>query len=361
MAFLRNTWYVAAWADQVPAGEMLPRKILDEGMLLFRDEGGRAVALRDRCPHRYAPLHLGKLKNGIVECGYHGLRFDSAGTCVYNPHGDGMIPPNARVDSYPIEERHDAWWIWMGEKGLADPALIPDFSSVINSDNAVVRHYLQPQANYELMVDNLLDLGHTAYLHPDSLGSDAIINSTRKSKVEGQTVVDELWAPNGEAPPMAQFLFEKFRGIPIDHWLQSTWHAPSLISGVAGYAPAGSDRQGAETLPGLHWLTPETETTCHYFAALGRNFRRDDAQLDALIDAGVMKAFAGEDMPMVAAVQGQRDAAKSANEELRPVVLSCDRAGVLARRMLRKLIQEEERRGEPAGPDKQAPLELAGG
>ena len=44
MTYLRNIWYVAAWADQVPAGEKLVRRILNEGLLLFRDAEGRAVA-----------------------------------------------------------------------------------------------------------------------------------------------------------------------------------------------------------------------------------------------------------------------------------------------------------------------------
>ncbi len=343
MTYLRNTWYVAAWARDVPEGKTLARKILNEGILLFRDETGSAVALRDRCPHRYAPLHLGKLKDGVIECGYHGLRFNGRGACVLNPHGDGAIAPHAKVQVYPLEERHDALWIWMGDPQRADASAIPDFSSVINDGNKVVRHYLNPQSNYELMIDNLLDLGHTAFLHPDSLGSEAIINSSRETKIEGASIVDELWAPDGPAPPMAQFLFEKFRGVNVDHWLQSTWFAPSLIRGIAGYAPAGRNRQEAETLPGLHWLTPETDTTCHYFAALGRNFRRDDAELDAIVDAGVMKAFGQEDMPMVAAIQNELIAMES--ENVLPLVLSTDKAGMFARRTLRKMIQEEQDAG----------------
>ncbi|MGE4431176.1 MAG: Rieske 2Fe-2S domain-containing protein [Sphingobium sp.] len=347
MTYLRNIWYAAAWAEQVVPGETLSRTILNESLLFFRDETGRAVALRDRCPHKYAPLHLGKLKDGVIECGYHGLQFNGRGACIFNPHGDGAIPPNAKVESYPLEERHEALWIWMGDKDRADPDLIPDFSRVINDGNTVVRHYLTPQANYELMIDNLLDLGHTAYLHPDSLGSEAIIQSQRSTRVEGETIVDELWAPDGAAPPMAQFLFEKFRGVNVDHWLQSTWHAPGLISGIAGYAPAGQNREGAETLPGLHWLTPETDTTCHYFAALGRNFRRDDAELNAIIDMGVMKAFSQEDMPMVAAIQQEWQVADANDHQ---VILSTDRAGVLARRMLRKMIRQEERGETEAQP-----------
>ena len=228
----------------------------------------------------------------------------------------------------------------MGEPERADPGLIPDFSAVFNDRNTVVRHYLNVKANYELMIDNLLDLGHTAYLHPDSLGSEAmIIHSTRSTRIEGDTVVDELWAPDGEPPPLANFLFPHFRGARIDHWLASTWHAPSLINGVAGHAPAGSNREGAGTLPGCHLLTPETDTTCHYFAALGRDFRLDDPELDAIIDMAVSKAFSQEDMPMVAAIQAELN--EVGPEDLRPVTLATDSAGLMAR----KILQTEDRRG----------------
>ncbi len=344
MTFLRNTWYPAAWTRDIAGDAPFARTILNEKLVFFRNADGDVVALRDRCPHRYAPLSRGHVVGGQIQCGYHGLRFDGGGMCVFNPHGDGMIPPNTKVQDYPTAERYDAVWIWMGDAEHADADLIPDFSAVINDGNTVVRHYLNPQANYELMIDNLLDLGHTAFLHPDSLGSEAIIDSSRSTRVDGDTIVDELWAPDGDAPLMAQFLIPRFRGVKIDHWLQSTWHAPSLINGVAGFAPAGADRAGGETLPGLHWLTPETDTTCHYFAALGRSFRRDDAELDAAIDMAVMKAFSLEDMPMVAAIQGELAGVEA--EDINPVVLSTDRAGILARRQLRKLMRNETRAAE---------------
>ena len=59
MNFLRNIWYVAAWADEVAPGAMLARTILNDGIVFFRNASGQAVALADRCPHRLAPLHKG--------------------------------------------------------------------------------------------------------------------------------------------------------------------------------------------------------------------------------------------------------------------------------------------------------------
>jgi phenylpropionate dioxygenase-like ring-hydroxylating dioxygenase large terminal subunit len=51
------------------------------------------------CPHRSAPLHMGKLIGDTVQCGYHGLHFGENGRCVLNPNREGMIPPRMGVPS----------------------------------------------------------------------------------------------------------------------------------------------------------------------------------------------------------------------------------------------------------------------
>src|ERR1700761_672315 len=127
-AYLRNAWYVAAWSDSLGDGQVLARTIMDEPIVLYRKADGGIAAVEDRCPHRFAPLSMGKVVDGDrIQCPYHGLEFDGSGACVKNPHGTKNIPPRARVKSYPVLEKHKAVWIWMGERP-ADPAKIPDFS-----------------------------------------------------------------------------------------------------------------------------------------------------------------------------------------------------------------------------------------
>src|SRR5580704_1213723 len=118
MAMLRNSWYVAGWASELVHGRLLGRTYLNEPVVLFRQTDGTPVALSDRCPHRFAPLHLGKQLGDVVQCGYHGLEFGSDGRCVRNPHGKGA-PPGAKLRRYPLIERYDLLWIWPGE-GPAD-------------------------------------------------------------------------------------------------------------------------------------------------------------------------------------------------------------------------------------------------
>ena len=126
-AFLKNAWYAAAWSYEVKK-ELFERTIIGESILFYRKENNQAVAINNACPHRYSPLHLGTLMGDVVECAYHGLRYDSSGHCVHNPHGDGRIPEKMCTRAYPLEEIHNMLWIWMGDPALADPATIPDFS-----------------------------------------------------------------------------------------------------------------------------------------------------------------------------------------------------------------------------------------
>ena len=68
---------------------------LEANVAAIRDAGGEAVALADRCPHRFAPLSRGRVVDDTLECPYHGLRFGAHGHCVFNPHGDGRVPARA--------------------------------------------------------------------------------------------------------------------------------------------------------------------------------------------------------------------------------------------------------------------------
>src|SRR6185503_3040995 len=132
--------YPALWSQDLDAGKLVARKILGEPVVFFRAEGAPA-ALEDMCPHRFAPLHQGELiPGGGVRCMYHGLEFASDGRCTRNPHGDGALPRNASVRSYPVQEKHTAIWIWMGERKPDLP--IPDFSVLDNGALATHRDSL---------------------------------------------------------------------------------------------------------------------------------------------------------------------------------------------------------------------------
>src|ERR1700751_5736567 len=119
-SFVRNCWYVAAWEDEISADSVLERTLLGESIVFYRASDGRVVALENRCCHRGAPLHAGRREGDSLRCPYHGMLFNAEGQCTEIP-GQDRVPPRACVRSYPVAERDEMIWIWMGEPAKADP------------------------------------------------------------------------------------------------------------------------------------------------------------------------------------------------------------------------------------------------
>ena len=87
--FLRNAWYVAALDAELKEG-LLPVKMLNERIVLYRKSNGEPVALEDACVHRKVPLSMGRIKGDTVECAYHGMTYDADGQCVRIPAWTGF-------------------------------------------------------------------------------------------------------------------------------------------------------------------------------------------------------------------------------------------------------------------------------
>lgn len=344
MPFLKNAWYVAAWDDEVLPGALFHRRILGEQILLARDKGQVAHALQDRCPHRFAPLHLGSHCGASVQCGYHGLTFGFDGRCVENPHGDGKIPPKAVIRSYPLVAQQMLLWIWMGDPARADPAAIPHFRGLDPTRFAINKGYMHTPVNYEYMTDNIMDLGHIEFLHKGLLGSEAVRRAESAMRQDGTTVFSTQLTHNEILPGPLDALYET-AGKPVDRWLDVRWDAPALMELVVGVAPTGAPQRIGRETPGVHLMTPETEVTTHYFWSNSRDFRIDDAELHAQLDEGLRFAFEHQDKPMIVA---QREAMEGAEFwSLNPLVLEGDAGAIRARRILRRLIHEEQTAGTP--------------
>lgn len=339
MTFIRNSWYAAGWSREI-GRQLTARTVLNEPVVMFRTEGGQAVALADRCAHRFVPLSRGKLKGDVLECGYHGLCYDTSGACVANPHGDHSIPRAARVKSYKLSERDGIAWIWMGDPALADEAKIrrfPQFGSPAQFTS--VEGYLHVKANYQLISDNLLDLTHGQYLHPMFTNPAGPASFEPFKDPDPDTVWARFLRRNQYPNKYFQFL-----GFPADklgdHRNCMRWNAPAVM--LLDVGMTGVDRPESEgiSIPTAHLLTPETETTTHYFWAMARDFRLADEALSGELREIGISIFNNEDKPMIEAQQtvvGEADDFLS----LKPVLLATDGPSVQARRIVLRLLREE--------------------
>ena len=247
--FLRNYWYVAA-SDHDVQRQPLGRIILGEPIVFYRLEDGTPVALEDRCAHRHLPLSMGKLVGDTLQCHYHGLRYDKTGTCVRVP-GQDMIPRSARVKSYPVVERYHWLWIWMGDPALADPDKIPDFHWFDDPENWGAKgQYLHVKANWQLIVDNLLDLTHLAFVHETTIGNSALVdNAAVKVTRAHDHVVVTRWIIDLPAPPT----FVKAGGFTsnVDRWQIIDFTPPAFLRLDVGATPTGTGAPEGKRVGGI--------------------------------------------------------------------------------------------------------------
>jgi phenylpropionate dioxygenase-like ring-hydroxylating dioxygenase large terminal subunit len=125
---------------------------------LFRDATGKAAALADACPHRFAPLSAGKVrKDGRLQCPYHGWNFDAEG------QGRSPSQPDLKkcdVRSLQVVERHGYLWLAARDTPLsAFPDFAPDGFEPTGSFSMLFR------APLHVALDNFSEDEHTPFVH----------------------------------------------------------------------------------------------------------------------------------------------------------------------------------------------------
>ena len=345
-SYLRNAWYVAAWSSDLGDGAILARTILQEPVVFYRRANGEVAALADRCAHRFAPLSMGKIVGGDrLQCPYHGLEYDASGRCVLNPHGNKHIPPRAQVKPYPVTEKHRAIWIWMGDDA-PDTSKVPDFSVLDNPPELYATKFdgFTVKANVELLVDNLLDLSHTSYLHAGILGNDETIEADIGVERDGDDVIVSRYARSADPPGLNKMMWPDAPA-KVDQFTRIRWMPPSTLLLVSGVCPPGApNEQGGSGLHAIHMLTPETDRTTHYFftaVRFGVYTSGDDLnrQIQEKIAATRRFAFEHQDAPVIEAQQRNIDCANTA---LDPVILAIDAGPQRYKQILNRLIRAEQ-------------------
>ncbi len=337
--FLKNCWYVAAW-DHELSDLPIARRIIGEAIVVYRLADGELVALQDRCPHRHAPLSRGKIEGRNLRCGYHGLVFGPGGECLSVPGGT-PVPRGCGVRTYPAVVRNSWVWVWMGEHDRADRSLIPTAFGLDDSRWLMRAGQLDYQADYQLVNDNLCDLSHVDFVHAATLAHATGGGwSDDQPKVEQQDrgLRISRWFTAKPASPTNAKL--------VDTWSSYTFKVPGIFvmenkSYPHGMAEACGGGEPATT-PMTYRVeqqavTPLSATETRYFFASGFDSKNLPARLIEPIFETIMAAFA-EDHALIEAQQRVWDTTPVGTPK---VYLLQDKAPVLFRRMMSKLIDDE--------------------
>lgn len=290
-AFVTQQWYVAATRAEV-GRQILARRILDEPLVFYRTEAGEAVAMAGLCPHRLMPMELGQLQGDELVCGYHGFTFSAAGACVRTPTAE-KIPASARLRAYPVVERSPWVWVWMGDPANPDLSLLPDASDIGLGDDATgwrvdVTPTVALKARAQLLIDNLFDLSHLAFVHRNSVQSDGpalvMLPPHIVDEPGDYSVIRTLPAAPVDPQGFVGLIRPDLSGlVQVD--LFTRLYNVCLINAAGPWIyrvlPDGSRGPALGKMNFVHAATPETARSTHYFGVLTRDFRIDDDGLSA--------------------------------------------------------------------------------
>jgi len=255
-----NFWYVAARSEEL-AEQPVKVRMLGQDFVLFRDTTGSAACLADTCVHRGASLGLGKLKDGCIQCPYHGWRFDRDGRCIKIPSlGAGArVPARARVDSYPVIERYGLIFAFLGDLPEDERPPILDVPEWAQAGWRTMGYTYEWDAHFQRSVENSLDAPHVDFVH--DFGS--MNNTTFKLEPE-RSIVEE------RGPWGAVHL--------IDTKTQHFEHGHCGVSHTWTWLVFGKGEQSPRFLF-YTFITPVDESRVRRFLVHARN-----VQLDAKVD-----------------------------------------------------------------------------
>jgi phenylpropionate dioxygenase-like ring-hydroxylating dioxygenase large terminal subunit len=336
--FLQNAWYVAGWTHELTGNQTLARTIVDQPLVFYRGADEAVVCLMDRCPHRLAPLSMGRVEGDTLRCGYHGMRFGPDGLCRENPHGG--VSNALRVRAFPVIERHRLLWVWTGEPDLADITHIPQLPFIDSAPEAsFISGYVPTAANHLLMVDNILDLTHADYLHPESLGGGSMTRSTAAIESMPRDSLRVTWIANDEPPlPIMRMNFPE-PDVRIDMWTEVQWWPSGVMTLITGGTPTGQPRSAGMDAQAVHIMTPATQSSTHYFYSNTRSFATDNVAVTEAIAKALRYAFEQQDKPMI---EGQQARIGSADlMSMRPALQRSDGPSTQARRIFARLVRAE--------------------
>ncbi|MFN0303744.1 MAG: Rieske 2Fe-2S domain-containing protein [Burkholderiales bacterium] len=160
--FMRQFWLAIHRSEDLAKGRAKPIRIMSEDFTLYRGEGGRAQVIDYRCPHRWAPMHLGTVEGDDIRCVYHGWKYDCSGQCIEQPAELPGFARKVRIGSYPTQEYLGLIWAYFG---AGEAPTFPPFPHRATEGIIQVWNVEEVPCNYLQCFENSMDEVHVAFTH----------------------------------------------------------------------------------------------------------------------------------------------------------------------------------------------------
>ncbi|EDM76640.1 iron-sulfur cluster-binding protein, Rieske family [Plesiocystis pacifica SIR-1] len=212
-----EAWYPIAPSTDLPArGRRATKPLgimrLGRRWVLWRDEAGAVACMPAACPHRGADLAQGRVRQGEIECPYHGFRWSAGGECVALPcEGRGArVPAKLHVRERPIvREAHGLIWMWYGER--EPTAQLPWFERSPVEGRRTATHTEVWEVSFTRTMEAMQDLHHFPFAHHglDPWRGKAARLDPYECRVEGERIYQKaalaLEREDGSTEPVVHF------------------------------------------------------------------------------------------------------------------------------------------------------------
>jgi len=270
---IQNRWYAVLSSSELPADRPVGRRRFGEDLVFWRNGAGEVAAALDRCPHRRAKLSGGRVKDGCVQCPFHGFTFAADGACTSIPaHPDRPIPRAMSLRAIPAREAHSLVWLWTGPDPAPDgPVPFFDFEGWEWAGSELSEPV---DVHYTVAIENQLDFAHLPFVHASSIGrlaSEEVFEV--RTEVDGDRITARLPGEDGGVELLGPNVWRL--------WVGAQWQFLAFVPIDEGrmlyYLRA---YQRAVRAPGLAWLYGRLQRT------LNRWVLRQDSRVVQTIPPG---------------------------------------------------------------------------
>ncbi|HXL22635.1 MAG TPA: Rieske 2Fe-2S domain-containing protein [Candidatus Dormibacteraeota bacterium] len=169
--FLWDFWYPALRSREIRGNKLATAMLLEVPLVLGRTAEGQPFAMRDSCPHRGIPLSYGHFDGKVLECSYHGWRFDACSAqCLEIPSltsQDKLKVDRIFAGHYPCEERDSYIWVYMNAPGTRLPETVPATPVLpLFSEKYKIAHLVcDLPSHVDQGIIGLMDPAHGPFVH----------------------------------------------------------------------------------------------------------------------------------------------------------------------------------------------------
>ncbi len=224
-------WYAVVSGGEIHADTLKPIYWLDQQLIVYRTQGGKAQVADAYCPHLGAHLasHDGSIDAGQITCPFHKWRWDGeTGRCSHIPYASSLPPGTVKLTLHETREVDGDVLMWFDPRGKA-----PDFEPFSSPDFQRDRWILFDERAFDTtcpfpdIYENLFDSAHIVQLHRAKKTPQLENMAERPHGMYVEYAID----PDAEDQALEQIAIN-FTGITLmnQHYVGRGWEALFFIA-----------------------------------------------------------------------------------------------------------------------------------